>query len=129
MLPLSPIHHRAIHVGDRPFNSGHECEMHLLKDFMVSLAPQLSVLMDNYKVCAVQPPVVVPELPLTCSSTCQVLLYSGQFDIIIGPPLTELMLQHLQWSGSAAYKTAARDVWRVSPSDERVAGYVRQVRA
>lgn len=28
---------KAIHVGNATFNDGHECEMHLLNDFMVSM--------------------------------------------------------------------------------------------
>ena len=30
--------------------AGHECEMHLLEDFMVSFKTQLGDLMDRYKV-------------------------------------------------------------------------------
>ncbi len=43
----------------------------------------------------------------------QVLLYNGQLDIIVGVPLTESMLQVLQWSGRDAYLKADR---QVSPS-------------
>jgi len=30
-------HRAALHVGNATFNDGHECEMHLLADFMVSM--------------------------------------------------------------------------------------------
>merc|ERR1711937_101488 len=53
-----------IHVGDAIFNSGHECELHLLADFHVSFAKELSTLLDY--------------------GQYNIILYSGQLDIIIG---------------------------------------------
>ena len=36
----------ALHVGDAPFQDGSDCEMHLVSDFMVSFAPETSMLME-----------------------------------------------------------------------------------
>ena len=69
---------------------------------MNSTAPWLAVLMDNYKV----------------------LLYNGQFDLIVGGPLTEQFLWRLSWSGQKDYLQVDRKIWRIGND---VAGYVRQV--
>ena len=55
------------------------------------------------------------------------LLYTGQLDVIVAVPLTERMLQSLDWSYADEYKNADRTVWRVRPNDTEVAGYVRRV--
>ena len=47
---------------------------------------------------------------VTVSVAPQVLLYNGQLDIIVGVPLTESMLQVLQWSGRHAYLKADTQV-------------------
>ena len=57
-----------IHVGNAVFNDGHECEMHLLADFHVSFADEMTTL-------------------LTVGRTT--LPYSGQLDIIIEPEFSE----------------------------------------
>lgn len=57
----------------------------------------------------------------------QVLIYSGQLDVIVAAPLTERFLPTVNWTGAAEYKTAPRFHWKVQPSDTEVAGYVRQV--
>lgn len=62
------------------------------------------------------------------SSYTQVLIYSGQLDVIVAAPLTERFLPTINWTGAAEYKTAPRFHWRVQPSDTEVAGYVRQVK-
>ena len=69
---------------------------------MQSTADWLATLMDNYKV----------------------LLYNGQFDLIVGGPLTERFLQVLKWSGQKDYLQVERTIWRIG---DDVAGYVRQV--
>nr|KAG5694229.1 hypothetical protein BaRGS_035333 [Batillaria attramentaria] len=100
-----PTVRRAIHVGNLTYNDGQEVEKHLLNDVMASVKPWIAVLLDNYKV----------------------MIYNGQLDIIIAVPLTEAWLQTVQWSGLDRYKKAERQVWKLSPSDTEVAGYVRQV--
>lgn len=56
----------------------------------------------------------------------QVLLYSGQLDIIVAAPLTEHFLPTVLWSKVEDYKNAERLVWKIHPQDKEVAGYVRQ---
>ena len=62
-----------------------------------------------------------------CFSVGQVMLYSGQLDIIVAAPLTEQMLQAVDWQYADEYKSANRIVWKVRPDDTEVAGYVRRV--
>lgn len=57
----------------------------------------------------------------------QVLIYSGQLDVIVAAPLTERFLPTVNWTGAAEYKTTPRFHWKVQPSDSEVAGYLRQV--
>lgn len=57
----------------------------------------------------------------------QLLMYSGQLDVIVAAPLTERFLRTVNWTGAADYRTAPRYHWKVQPSDTEVAGYVRQV--
>jgi vitellogenic carboxypeptidase-like protein len=104
----SPSVRKALHVGNHTMQSGHDCEMHLLSDFMVSLKTELAVLMDE--------------------PAYRVLVYSGQLDVIIGAALTERFLPTVDWSGAAEYKTAAKAVWRINGDDTHVAGYARQVK-
>lgn len=61
------------------------------------------------------------------STHTQVLIYSGQLDVLVAAPLTERFLPTVNWSGAAEYKTTPRYHWKVQPSDTEVAGYVRQV--
>ena len=55
------------------------------------------------------------------------MLYNGQFDVIVGGPLTERFLLVLDWDGADAYKQADRHIWKVNAADTEVAGFVRQV--
>lgn len=61
------------------------------------------------------------------SSPVQVLIYSGQLDVIVAAPLTERFLPTVNWTGAAEYKTAPRFHWTLQPGDTEVAGYVRSV--
>uniref|UniRef100_A0A7S1S0W9 Carboxypeptidase n=1 Tax=Alexandrium catenella TaxID=2925 RepID=A0A7S1S0W9_ALECA len=100
---------RALHVGSRPFPTDpDECERHLLSDFMVSFTDCLGGLLD------------APE-------NYRISVYSGQLDVIIGAALTERFLARLAWRGADAYKRALKKVWRLTPQDREVAGYVREV--
>lgn len=94
----------AIHVGNAKWQSGAECEKHLLNDFMVSYVPELADLME---------------------SGYAVLVYSGQLDIIVASPLTERYLASIPWHGASDFAKSPRVVWRVSESDEEVAGFVQ----
>ena len=96
----------AIHVGNLSYGAQSvQVETSLLNDIMDTVAPRLATLMDNYKV----------------------MIYNGQLDIIVGAPLSERFLTVLSWTGQSEYLAANRTVWKISPSDEEVAGYIRQV--
>ena len=64
---------------------------------------------------------------LLCVWVCQVMLYSGQLDVIVALPLTQAMLQTVNWQYLHEYQRANRAVWKVKPDDVEVAGYVRRV--
>lgn len=52
-----------------------------------------------------------------------VLIYSGQYDVILGPPGTERALAKIPWSGASAYaRTPASQFF----DGADLAGYVRQ---
>jgi vitellogenic carboxypeptidase-like protein len=98
-----------MHTGNVPFGTGaHECEMNLLADFHVSLAPELIALLET--------------------EYYRVFIYSGQLDVIIGAPLTERFLNVLPWSGLDAYKNVDRTIWIDSTMKDPVSGYVRETK-
>eukprot|EP01065_Artemidia_motanka_P012137 TRINITY_DN1663_c0_g1_i1.p1 TRINITY_DN1663_c0_g1~~TRINITY_DN1663_c0_g1_i1.p1 ORF type:complete len:501 (+),score=190.55 TRINITY_DN1663_c0_g1_i1:74-1504(+) len=97
---------KSLHAGDRVFSgNASTCEMNLLADFHVSMAPRLITLLN---------------------AKYQVLIYSGSLDVIIGAALTEMFLPLLQWDGRNEYNAALRTVWKVAKDDVQVAGYVRR---
>lgn len=123
---------RAIHVGNLTFHDGSEVEKHLLLDVMQSVKPWLGVLMDHYRVSrrfwmwgGLAPSAFFNVLVI--SSPVQVLIYSGQLDVIVAAPLTERFLPTVNWTGAAEYMKAPRFHWKLQPDDTEVAGYVRSV--
>jgi len=92
-----------MHVGEVPYYvENSTVETQLLGDWMVGVTDKLTVLLENYRV----------------------LIYSGQYDVILGPPLTEQSLRNLKWSGQEQYQLAAKKTWHI---DTDVAGYYRSV--
>lgn len=105
-----PAIRQALHVGNTPFGTNaSNCEFALVSDFMVSFRPELELLLS------------------ATSPGYQILVYSGQLDVIIGAALTERFLPMTQWPGRNAYMASQKAVWRINPSDSEVAGYARQV--
>ena len=108
---------------------------------MVSLRDELVEMLDStspaYKVLWLSPvrtfshlpspPTHSHAFPRLLSPSLQVLIYSGQLDVIIGAALTETFLPAMPWHGQAAYNAASKSVWRIHPSDTEVAGYARVV--
>jgi len=93
----------ALHVGDTPYSVFNQTvEDALLSDWVVGVVDLLQVLLENY----------------------DVLVYSGQYDVILGPPGTERAIDKLRWSGAFAYAAAPPKQFFASGSD--LAGYVRQ---
>jgi vitellogenic carboxypeptidase-like protein len=85
-------------------HSGSAVERALIPDVMQSVKSELDVLMQNY----------------------DVLLYSGQLDVIIGALLTDQFVPTLSWPGAGAFTAAPRNVWKLQND---VAGYAKQVTA
>jgi vitellogenic carboxypeptidase-like protein len=56
----------------------------------------------------------------------RVLIYSGQFDIILSAPACQDFLNSLQWQSSKQWQTANKLVWKVHQNDSAPAGYVQQ---
>eukprot|EP00117_Sycon_ciliatum_P001442 scpid40830/ scgid7105/ Probable serine carboxypeptidase CPVL; Carboxypeptidase, vitellogenic-like; Vitellogenic carboxypeptidase-like protein len=101
---------RGLHVGNLPYSGSLTVEHYLLADFFnTSLPAFLSVLEAD-------------------GGKYKVMLYNGQFDIVVGNQLTEAMIQAMDWAGKAEFLAAARKIWRVSEADAEVAGYTRQGR-
>jgi len=99
---------QSLHVGNHYFDQNSNYAGFLLTiDLCKTVKRELSTLVENYKV----------------------LFYNGQFDFIVGAPLTEAMLRILPWSGLDAYQNAPKSIWRLDASLEYVAGYVRTAAA
>ncbi|XP_046573546.1 probable serine carboxypeptidase CPVL [Haliotis rubra] len=100
---------RAIHVGNLSYTAfSIQVGEFLYTDILDSVRPWFVTLLNSGKY--------------------KVLLFNGQLDIIVCLPATEAMLDSMtEWKDQAAYKQATKHIWRVSPTDKDVAGYVRAV--
>lgn len=83
---------KAIHVGSKEFNGQIKVVWNFKKDFYNSSSSTLSEMLKHYKV----------------------LLYSGQFDMIIPPTQTQKVIQNLSWSEKEKFINAKRTVWKVN---------------
>uniref|UniRef100_A0A1B0CUH6 Serine carboxypeptidase n=2 Tax=Lutzomyia longipalpis TaxID=7200 RepID=A0A1B0CUH6_LUTLO len=95
---------KAIHVGNCTFHdtSGeNKVEEHLKLDVMDTVAPWVSEILAEYRVC----------------------IYNGQLDVIVAYPLTVNYLSQLKFKDREAYLKAPRYVWRV---DKDIAGYAKE---
>uniref|UniRef100_A0A7S3AIU6 Carboxypeptidase n=1 Tax=Haptolina ericina TaxID=156174 RepID=A0A7S3AIU6_9EUKA len=92
----------ALHVGSVPYSVFNQTvEDRLLSDWVVGVVPMLQPLMDAY----------------------DVLIYSGQYDVILGPPGTERAIDKLKWSGATRYATVPTQQFTVG---DDLAGYSRE---
>ncbi|CAG9767344.1 unnamed protein product [Ceutorhynchus assimilis] len=92
---------KALHVGNQTFNyQSDPVYESLSNDKPKSVAPWVSELLSHYRI----------------------LVFNGQLDIIVAYSLTAEYLQNLNFSSSAEYAKAEREIWTVS---NRVAGYVK----
>jgi len=95
----------ALHVGSVPYAVFNQTvEDQLIHDWVVGVVPVLLELLEHY----------------------DVLVYSGQYDVILGPPGTERAIDKLQWSGAAAYATKPTTPFYIENGGRDLAGYVRQ---
>ena len=98
----------ALHVGSVAYAVfNRTVEDRLIGDWVVGVVPMLEVLLEHY----------------------DVLIYSGQYDVILGPPGTERAIEKLKWSGAEAYAAAPTERFVTAGADgaKDLAGYVRQV--
>jgi vitellogenic carboxypeptidase-like protein len=103
-LALAPVAD-ALHVGAVPYSVFNQTvEDHLLADWVVGVVPMLETLLESYAV----------------------LIYSGQYDVILGPPGTERAVAKLRWSGAKPFASKpARQIFDGAGNAD-LAGYVRQ---
>jgi len=94
-----------LHVGDRYFQDGSIAANGLQDDLCKSVKPLMAPLFDSVNM----------------------LVYNGQFDAIVGTPLTENMLLWFgdEWKGQKAWETSDKIIWRLQPESKIVAGYVK----
>lgn len=93
-----------IHTGSiKYFDYNASVETALIGDWMRGVQPQLIAVLEAH----------VP-----------VLIYNGQLDVILGPPLALEVLRQLPWSGAANWTASAKTIWRV-PNGE-VGGYIKE---
>ena len=99
-----PATAEALHVGSIPYAVFNQTvEDQLLSDWVVGVVPYVETLLENY----------------------DVLIYSGQYDVILGPPGTERAIDKLKWSGAKAY--AVQPTVQFYNADKTdLAGYARQ---
>jgi len=77
-------------------------ERNLILDWMQGVTGKVESLLANYSV----------------------LVYNGQLDVILGPPLTLEALAKLAWPGSSSFAAARKRIWKLA--DGTVAGYVTE---
>jgi len=95
----------ALHVGNHYFQADDRVYRALLGDIAQSVKHYFTPLLNKgYKV----------------------LLYGGQYDLIVAPRTTEAMIPSIPWDGIPVFLKQPQKIWRVDPSDNEIAGYVRQ---
>jgi vitellogenic carboxypeptidase-like protein len=96
---------KAIHVGNLTFHGldGEEnkVEEHLKLDIMDTVAPYLTELLNDYRIC----------------------FYNGQLDIIVAYPLSINFIRKLNFPNKDDYMNAPRYIWKM---DKDIAGYVHE---
>jgi len=115
-----------MHVGKQKFVDGaNDVARHLTDDLMRSTKDWLEYLIDRYRV----------------------MIYSGNLDVIVGnllsptllldsysrffqgTPLTQTMLQTLNWSAANQWKVSKKRFWKVNKNDTDIAGYVKKYKS
>jgi len=100
---------QAIHTGSVPyFDYNRTVEVNLVDDWMRGVMPFVDVLIDNYKM----------------------MVYNGNYDIILGPAASEMAYREIRWSGAEEYKRAKKSVWSFKKRNGEMdlAGYARSVK-
>ena len=114
---VAPETRELIHVGDLPYYSFNDTvELYLKGDWMRGVADVHSK--------------VNMLVPLMEDESIKVLVYSGQNDVILGPPLTEQFLDRLPWAGADDYAAtlSAKTPFSVqSMQNDPLGGYYQHV--
>ncbi|XP_012935747.1 probable serine carboxypeptidase CPVL [Aplysia californica] len=87
---------KALHVGNQTYNAqSYTVYEKFGGDLVVSTIPQMADLLDHYKV----------------------LIFTGDYDVIINSPMVEAGLQATPWSLREEYLNATRSIWMSSSLD------------
>ncbi|XP_005094418.2 probable serine carboxypeptidase CPVL [Aplysia californica] len=87
---------KALHVGSQDYGAfSYSIYSAFSEDLVVSTIPQMADLLDNYKV----------------------LIFTGDYDVIINSPMVEAGLQATPWSLREEYLNATRSIWMSSSLD------------
>lgn len=92
---------QSLHVGSKPFHSKTWVVWHLKIDFGRSVSQDLLEAVQKYRV----------------------LLYSGQFDVLIPPTQIDRVIAALSWSGYPQFSKAKREKWYV---EDELAGFIKK---
>ncbi len=99
---------REIHVGDRPFHRGYHSYVYLNESVMVSKKPWLNQVLD---------------------AGIEVLIYTGNLDVIVHVPGTSAIVRSLRWRRRDGFDRSRREtfwVWHPDEARGRIAGYYNE---
>lgn len=88
----------AIHVGDATFYDTFRTKFFFRNDILNSVIAQLSNVLNHYKV----------------------LMFDGQYDLVVQPTQRDFMIENLDWKGKNPFLKSPRRNWRVN---DQLAGY------
>lgn len=88
----------AIHVGSKSFQHEKRVLFYFRNDLFKSVSNDLSILLKNYRI----------------------LLYSGQYDLVVPPAQIERVIESLSWEGLQEFSRTKNQIWRV---EDENAGY------
>lgn len=91
---------KEIHVGDAKFHDSYIVRYYFKDDVLNSAREELSRMLSHYKV----------------------LLFDGQFDLIVPPTQHHYLFEQLQWKGRKSFQAAKRRKWLVNG---KLAGYTK----
>ncbi|CAG5122037.1 unnamed protein product [Candidula unifasciata] len=96
----SPEMRKAVHVGTRRsyFASNDNLSERYGPDVFVSTKPQMAVILDNYKV----------------------LIYNGDYDVVVSSAMIEAALMSTKWSLQKEYNNTRRRIWN---TPDRLKGF------
>lgn len=94
---------KAINVGNHTLSDGNKVLDHLMDDSCKSVKSWLEELID---------------------ADYEVLLYSGQLDIIVAPETTRRLIANMHWKNEQNYRNSPKKIWKIRHTNN-VAGYIQ----